>query len=339
MSNVRRCGRIRVGTTCVASVGLLTVCPATAGVPAPPSADAVVSRGAPTQASSAERATSPAVTRVLYAQHRAAIVAVKLGAPKVKQERVATLGASTLAVTGIAATGRHLYWSVLSGGRRQPGFLMRSTVNGHGARRVVAGLRFPAALVAGTKYLYWLDHDGIGRLALDGSSVRRQFIRPPQEFGGGVGGDLVSDGRYLYFSRCHEKAIARVPLVGGPVQLRFIQLRGPSCPQGLAIGGRYIYWTDLHFDSPGGIGRARLDGSGADMDWLRIRADSGPYELAADADEIFWTWRTNPNGNESYVGRARTDGRRATRLFLAADNAPALARCRGTECWTSSAVR
>ena len=86
------------------------------------------------------------------------------------------------------------------------------------------------AIALAGPYVYWSTEAGlkdrgeITRSTVDGSHVRRRFIVPPQEQGGGVADGLASDGRYLYFTRCGDDTIGRAGLNGGHVDLRFISL-------------------------------------------------------------------------------------------------------------------
>jgi hypothetical protein len=212
----------------------------------------------------------------------------------------------------IAVAAPYVYWST-EAGPRDRGAIMRATLDGQNVRQLVGGLPAPASLIAVGGFVYWSDHNAIGRMALDGSHVRRRFIVLPQEPEGGVDDGLASDGSYLYLTRCTDDTIGRAGLNGRHIDLRFISLGPDECPQGVAVGGRHLYWTELQ---SGTIGRATLTGHGVDSSWLHIHSNPGPFQLAADRAHVYWTWGGLP-GTPSDTGRADTNRTHIDPRFLA----------------------
>lgn len=212
----------------------------------------------------------------------------------------------------IALAGSYIYWST-EAGPNDRGAIMRATLDGQNVRRLVGGLPAPASLIAVRGFVYWSDKSAIGRMALNGSHMRKRFIVLPQEQGGGVADGLASDGSHLYFTRCSDDTIGRAGLNGGHVDLRFISLGPTSCPQGVAVGGRHLYWTEL---GAGTIGRATLNGGGVDGGWLHIRSDQGPFQVVADDTHVYWSWG-GVAGSPSYTGRADANGTHLDPRFLA----------------------
>lgn len=95
--------------------------------------------------------------------------------------------------------------------------------------------------------------------------------------------------------------IGRADLDAGGVTNAFIA--GASSPVGLAVDGRYIYWTNAGTNS---IGRANLDGTGANPEFVP-NATSGtpapePQSVAVDGGHVYWS------DNIRYIGRANLDG-------------------------------
>jgi hypothetical protein len=215
-------------------------------------------------------------------------------------------------VFGIAVSRGSVDW-VTETAPADRGSVMRATVGGAGIRSLVSGLPAPNSIVAAGGFVYWSDRNAIGRVALDGSLLRRRFLVLPQEPGGGVADGLATDGTHLYFSRCTEDAIGRVDLNGRRVTRDFVATGARSCPQGIAVAGGHLYWTQL---GSGTIGRAGLDGSGLDGRWLNIRSDQGPFQLAADDAHVYWTWG-GVNGSPAYTGRANANRSHLDRRFLA----------------------
>lgn len=215
-------------------------------------------------------------------------------------------------VFGIALAGSYVYWSTEAGASDR-GAIMRATLDGQNVWRLVSGLPAPASLIAVRGFIYWSARNAIGRMALDGSHVLRRFIVFHQEQGGGVADGLASDGTYLYFSRCTDDTIGRVGLNGrGEIDLRFISLAPTSCPQGISVAGRHLYWTEL---GAGTIGRATLDARGVDGRWLHIRSTQGPFQVAADGAHVYWSWG-GVAGSPAYTGRADANGTHIDPRFL-----------------------
>ena len=78
-------------------------------------------------------------------------------------------------------------------------------------------------------------------------------------------------------------------------------------PQGIAVGGGRIYWTDRRTDK---IQRANLDGSGVRD--LVTAGLANPQSLALDAEEgkLYWTdWGTDK------IQRANLDGTAKSRTW------------------------
>jgi hypothetical protein len=214
-------------------------------------------------------------------------------------------------VFGIALGGRYVFW-ITEAGANDRGALMRATLNGRHVRRLVGRVDAPTSVIVVGRYVYWSAERAIGRVSLNGSHLRRRFIVLPQEKGGGVADGLTSDGTYLYFSRCEDDTIGRVPLTGQGAEPDFISLRHKSCPQGLAVAGNHLYWTEL---GSGRVGRADLDGTHVNGRWLNVHSDQGPFQVVADSAHVYWTWG-GVNGSPSYTGRANSNRSHLDRKFL-----------------------
>lgn len=73
----------------------------------------------------------------------------------------------------------------------------------------------------------------------------------------------------------------------------------------------YVYWTNRSGGAGTTIGRANLDGTGADQTF--IGGASGPVGVAVDAAHIYWA---NAFGAHSTIGRANLNGTEATQSFI-----------------------
>jgi hypothetical protein len=205
-------------------------------------------------------------------------------------------------VFGIALAGSNVYWST-EAGPSDRGAIMRATRDGQNVRRLVGGLPAPASVIAVGGFVSWSDENAIGRMALDGSRVRRRFIVLPQEQGGGVADGLASDGTHLYFTRCGDDTIGRAGLDGRHIDLRFISLGPKSCPQGVSVGGRQLYWTEL---GSGTIGRATLNGDGIDGRWLNIHSNQVRFRSRPTAPTSTGPGETWPAARPTPGGQAPT---------------------------------
>jgi hypothetical protein len=213
-------------------------------------------------------------------------------------KRVVRVG--DVSVTGIAVADNRLFWVTLTGANDVISYVgLKGAPHAH---MLVGRLDFPVGLVAADGWLYWADENAIGRVHPNGTKLSRQFIKLPQETGGGVANGLATDGHHLYFSRCQNAEIGRANFGGGGVA--YIKLSKASCPQGLAVGGGEMYWAEVG----GHVGRATLQGTHIVSKWLNIHTSQGPFNLAADDDNIYWDWG-GVAGSPIHVGRARVSGR------------------------------
>jgi hypothetical protein len=215
-----------------------------------------------------------------------------------KPERVVRVG--DVSITGIAIADNRLFWVTLTGANDAISYVGLKGVP-H-ARMLVGDLNLPVGLVAAGGWLYWADQNAIGRVRPDGTKLSRQFIKLPQETGGGVANGLATDGHHLFFSRCQNSEIGRVNFGGGGVA--FIKLPRSTCPQGLAVGSGELYWAEIG----GYVGRATVQGTHVNSKWLNIHTMDGPFNLAADDADIYWDWG-GVAGSPIHVGRAQVSGR------------------------------
>ena len=74
----------------------------------------------------------------------------------------------------------------------------------------------------------------------------------------------------------------------------------------------FVYWTNA---SGGTVGRANLDGSGADQ--MLITGASAPEEMAVDGQHVYWA-----NGGSGTIGRANLDGSGVDQSFITGASSP-----------------
>jgi hypothetical protein len=212
-------------------------------------------------------------------------------------------------VSAMTLSGPYLYWSEFDGVNRSS--IWRARLDGSGARALIhmpsSGPHGP--VIAGG-HIYWSETNAIARANLNGSHVQRAFKRLPLQSSGEATNGLATDGRYIYFSRCQEATIGRVALNGSEANPDFIALTHGQCPQGIAVAGGQIYWTNLGLEGPGTIGRTNLDGSEAKDGWLAMPSTpaGGPWSLAAADGQLYFIWGGTPESAPTFIGTAALEG-------------------------------
>jgi hypothetical protein len=212
----------------------------------------------------------------------------------------------TMGTCGVAVDGAHVYWA-----NESPGSIGRANLDGTGAEEnfITAAGTSPCGVAVDGQHIYWTNETGggaIGRANLDGTDANPSFITGA---GTSVSG-VAADGTHLYWS--HGSAIGRADLDGGNANPNFLPPAsylppdaslppGYGYPNGVAVDGAHLYWSH-----PYGIGRAGLDGTGANPGLIETSADG----LAVHGGYVYWVVVTHPaKGFTSWgIGRARLDG-------------------------------
>ena len=162
-------------------------------------------------------------------------------------------------------------------------------------------------------FIYWTQNNvnGIGRANLDGSGVIDNFLPTlaPNE-------GIAAAGGHIYWANPTIGSIARASVRGGGIDQRFITTVGTSPLAGgsVAVGGGRIYWSWITSSGSdprsavGGIGRANIDGSGLQQNFIALGTglDAATGAVALGGPYLFWV--------QGYVlvrvMRARLDGTR-----------------------------
>jgi hypothetical protein len=242
-------------------------------------------------------------------------------------KRLVEVGADE--VWGLAITSDRIFWVATTGTAKSGGpqeSIMEASMRDLRPRTLVPRVGATTALVASGTHLFWLGQHSIGRLRLDGSMLNRRFIELPQEKGGSIADGLATDGQYLYFSRCFDDGIGRVPLATSATYKHFPLLLPTTCPGDLAIAAGYVYWTAGGAVDPGAVGRASLAGGAPEATWAPIQSSQGPLGLATDGRFVYWSWGGEA-GSPTFVGRITVDGKGIQRRFLEADQPLGVVPC------------
>ena len=182
---------------------------------------------------------------------------------------------SGVAVDASDGSNRHIYWA------NSNGTIGRADLDSNGnpsnvVQNFVTGAGLPQGITVDDTYVYWAGHASIGRAnKLDGSGVNQRFIsgvRPGVDIVLGVAVD--STGGHIYWSNFYSSTIGQ-GLLNGSVNNQNL-ITGAAEPVGLAVDSAHLYWANFR----GNIGRASLDGTGADENFARADA---PEAVAVDA--------------------------------------------------------
>jgi virginiamycin B lyase len=219
----------------------------------------------------------------------------------------------------VAVDGTHIYWTVPDANT-----IGRANLDGTGTNQTfITGASGPEGVALDGAHLYWTNGDSgtIGRANLDGSGVNQKFIT-----GASGSNGLAVDTDHLYWTivgtQLTPNTIGRADLPDGTnVNQSFIpslsgrpSLQGP--PEGVAVDSTHVYWTELLNQS---IGRANLDGMGADDDFIDV--PDNPTGIAVDAGHLYWS-----NFVRNAIGRADLpDGTNVDQSFIGASGPEGIA--------------
>jgi virginiamycin B lyase len=131
---------------------------------------------------------------------------------------------------------------------------------------------------------------------------------------------------FVYWTELtREGDIGRANLDGnlGSVTPEFIEAGEFSEPCGSpAVDGTHIYWADSNLSENAGlIGRANLDGTNVEPDFIRLPADNTPCGVAVNGTHIYWGNRVVFGATDT-IGRANLDGSGANPAFIGGARSP-----------------
>lgn len=215
--------------------------------------------------------------------------------------------AGALAISPAAQA--YIYWADTTAGA-----IGRANLDGTGVTKgFITGGELPQAVAVDGTSVFWAQIAGtgaIGRASLDGSSAAQTFIG--SAFAYQPNGVAVGNG-YVYWSNSHG-AIARASLASAGLGAGGSYVRDREIIGGLTnVDGVAVDATSLYFVNHQSIGRANLDGSGANPDF--ITGANNPTEIAVDGTYIYWA-NAGAGSDSGSIGRARLDGSGVDQTFI-----------------------
>lgn len=166
----------------------------------------------------------------------------------------------------------------------------------------LTGAAGAAGVAVSATHIYWSEdgNNRVSRAQIDGSNIESDLV---VGLNGPHGLVIVNDD--LYIANTASDAIVRAPLDGG----QFEVLANVTGPQMLAANATHLYWTNFRGES---VGRAAIDGSGVDEQFIIASSGSWTYGVGVDSEHIYWT---NYTGASS-VSRANLDGTNIDDSFI-----------------------
>jgi hypothetical protein len=225
-----------------------------------------------------------------------------------------------------------------TGPEQKPAAIQRADIGGENVNQSCVPVH-ALGVAVDAAHIYWADpaSSTIGRANLDCGEVEGAFIVVPDleaEPGILVPGKpqyVAVDASHIYwtdlpegeeinqFPPAEDGVIGRAAIDGNAesVEAEFISStvtgEGLSAPQGIAVDAAHIYWANPQ-DGDKSIGRADIDGSNADLHFVKLGIGETPQGgVAVDASHIYWTTRSNGGG--SFIVRCDLDGNREAEIF------------------------
>jgi sugar lactone lactonase YvrE len=171
----------------------------------------------------------------------------------------ALVGTLAIAAAAAGTADAYVYWSVLGSNSNYGKALGRANLDGSGVKHAfVTGATAGFGIVLYGGRIYWANTrtNSIGRANLDGTAANPTFI--PNATSGSntaIPTHLATDGTYLYWTD-GTRFIGRAKIDGTGVQPHFIDAGLNSFPQGIAVTGGTIYFSQFaaieHAPSNGG---------------------------------------------------------------------------------------
>jgi virginiamycin B lyase len=239
------------------------------------------------------------------------------------------LVAVLFSILTLASCGEHVYWS-----STEPNFgtatIGRANLNGSGVDQsfITVARGRPSGVAVDGAHVYWTSNVGIcnfgecpsfiGRANLDSSGVDQSLITADSASANGVG----VDGAHVYWARIDhscERDIDPSPECIHSIGRANLDGSGAEfvfIELGAVIpNGVAVDGAHVYWGTGGTIGRANLDGSGVDQSF--ITGASFADGVAVDGAHVYWA-----NRAADTIGRANLDGSGVDQSFITGASSP-----------------
>jgi hypothetical protein len=212
-----------------------------------------------------------------------------------------SLVSGAIAPGQVIVDGSHIYWTNANGANS----IGRANLDGSGATNsfipnATSGSPSakPFGLAADAGHIYWSDGERyIGRADLGGTNVLPHW----QDVGSGsFPFGIALDAVKIYVASGDQ--IDTVPIGGGAVTPLVTGLPSGTEPVAVALGGGYVYWTELNTFKGGVPGIARAPLAGSPVKPNLITGLGFPTGIATDGNTLYWADHTTGD-----IGRAQLD--------------------------------
>jgi Ca2+-binding RTX toxin-like protein len=194
---------------------------------------------------------------------------------------LAALALAVLALVAVALAARadaYVYWT----GSNSIG---RANLDSNGNLlsvdpNFIKGVDLPPGLAVDGEHIYWSDgFSTIWQANIDGSGAPRSLIT-----GADIPSGVAVNGADLYWANHVSPGTighADIDSSGNVSNVNQSFITGADAPVGVAADSAHVYWANQ-----GTIGRANLDGTGADQNFVSFAGI--PQGVAVDATNIYW---------------------------------------------------
>jgi hypothetical protein len=150
---------------------------------------------------------------------------------------------------GITSVGSKLFWTDF-----QDGAIYTSMSDGSGVAKLVSDALYPFRVAADDTYVYWTNEGTAGMTPPDGYVARYQYtaatgivenLAPTQDTPRVIALDGSPTASAVYFANFSATgSIMRVKVGSTTPATPEVMASGQSYPNGLAVDGGYVYWTN-----------------------------------------------------------------------------------------------
>ena len=212
---------------------------------------------------------------------------------------------------GIAVNDTHIFWANYDQGTT----IGRANLDGSNANpSFITGADDPCGVAVNDTHVFWANYsaDTIGRANLDGSAPNQSFIATSEPCG------LAIDDTHIFWGSYLQDNIGRAELAN-PAGANGSFITGGDYTCGVAVNDTHVFWAneDGGVLGNGSIGRANIDGSAPDQEFITVVTGPETCGVAVNQTHIYWG---DDDGTD--IGRANLDGTNPSPSLITGAAAP-----------------